>query len=324
MSHSELLVVENLSKTFKVPGGTLKAVQNASFTLGPAKTLGLVGESGSGKSTLGRAVLRLIEADSGSIVFDGVDIRSLSTKELRLKRKDMQMIFQNPLSSLNPRMTVERNIKDPLIIHNIGDAKERSHRVRELMERVGLSENMARAYPTELSGGQQQRVVIARALALNPKLIVCDEPVSALDVSIQLQIISLLQDLQREHNLSYIFISHNLAVVEYMSDAVAVMYLSEIVERAPVDELFAHPQHPYTRVLMQSVLKVPESLAQRSTFSTLPGEIPSPINPPSGCPFHPRCPLATDICRTTKPEEKMVGDQHQVSCHQAGVTAQVI
>ncbi|MCL6632438.1 MAG: ABC transporter ATP-binding protein [Alicyclobacillus herbarius] len=324
MSRNDLLVVENLNKTFKVPGGTLRAVQNASFRLEAGKTLGLVGESGSGKSTLGRTVLRLIEADSGSIQFDGVDIRSLSAKELRLKRKDMQMIFQNPLSSLNPRMTVERNIKDPLIIHDIGDAKERSRRVRELMERVGLSDNMAHAYPTELSGGQQQRVAIARALALNPKLIVCDEAVSALDVSIQLQIISLLQDLQRENHLSYIFISHNLAVVEYMSDYVAVMYLGEIVEQAPVDELFANPQHPYTRVLMQSVLKVPASLEQRSTFKTLPGEIPSPIHPPSGCPFHPRCPLASDECRSVKPEVRPVNEQHQVACHKAELVAQVV
>lgn len=318
MQDNALLEVDGLSKYFTVQGKTLKAVQNASLRLKGGQTLGLVGESGSGKSTLGRTILRLLEPDAGKVVFDGVDLSRLSREQLRQKRQDMQMIFQDPLASLNSRMTVGRAIEDPMIIHKAGNADKRRKRVHQLLERVGLSPLAANAFPFELSGGQQQRVGIARALALEPKLIVCDEPVSALDVSVQIQIITLLQDLQKEMHLSYVFISHNLAVVEYLSDVVAVMYLGEIVESASVEEVFQNPQHPYTRVLIDSILKVPASETEQSTFPVLPGEIPSPLNPPTGCAFHPRCPLATDRCRTEKPVSRDVGKEHRVACHLAG------
>jgi len=315
MSANEILKVESLCKYFSVRGRLLRAVEKASFTLRSGQTLGVVGESGSGKSTLGRTILRLLEPDGGRVVFDGTDLKGLGREQLRQRRQEMQMVFQNPLASLNSRMTVGANIEDPLIIHKIGNAGERKRRVTELLERVGLSSTMADVYPAELSGGQQQRVGIARAVALQPKLVVCDEPVSALDVSIQLQIITLLQELQQEFNLAYIFISHNLAVVEYLSDVVAVMYLGEIVESAPVEEVFNNPQHPYTRVLIQSILKVPNSYDDKSVFSVLPGEVPSPLSPPSGCTFHPRCPMAQEICRTQKPITRSLGKEHNVACH---------
>ncbi|WP_274651006.1 ABC transporter ATP-binding protein [Paenibacillus humicola] len=317
MSSEELLVVNGIKKMFNVSGKTLKAVDNVSFRIPRGKTLGLVGESGSGKSTVGRTVLRLLEPDGGSIRFDGEELTKLPGEALRKKRQQMQMIFQNPLSALNPRMSVGRIIQDPMIIHKMGTKKEQLKRVDELLERVGLPLSVADAYPTELSGGQQQRVGIARALALQPKLIVCDEAVSALDVSIQLQIIMLLQELQQEFNLTSIFISHNLAVVEYLSDEVAVMYLGEIVENGPVEEVFANPQHPYTRVLMDSVLKIPESGVKREMVE-IRGEMPSPLNPPSGCAFHPRCPLATEKCRSQKPEKRLIRPGHEAACHFAG------
>lgn len=315
MSVDPLLQVDGLSKYFKVKGKTLRAVEKASLRVEAGQTLGLVGESGSGKSTLGRSVLHLLQPNAGNVLFDGVDLGSLSREGLRQKRRDMQMVFQDPLASLNSRMTVGRCIEDPLIIHQQGSKRERLARVHQLLERVGLTREMADAYPFELSGGQQQRVGIARAIALEPKLIVCDEPVSALDVSIQIQIITLLQELQRELNLASIFISHNLAVIEYLSDYVAVMYLGEIVESAPADKLFKKPEHPYTRVLIQSILQVPEDGETTQSFEVVKGDIPSPLNPPTGCAFHPRCPLAEDICRQVKPLSKEVATEHHVTCH---------
>ncbi|SET86299.1 ABC transporter ATP-binding protein [Paenibacillus sp. NFR01] len=315
MPTDTLLQVEHISKTFRVGGKSLHAVENVSFALEAGKTLGLVGESGSGKSTLGRLVLRLLDSDKGKVVFDGTDISRLKKKELRSLRRDMQIIFQDPSASLNPRMTVGEAIEDAMIIHKIGTKESNRARVSELLQRVGLPENVKYAYPHELSGGQLQRVGIARALSLNPKLIVCDEPVSALDVSIQVQVIQLLKDLQEEYNLSYIFISHNLAVVEYLSDEIAVLYLGEVVEQAPADELFQNPSHPYTRVLLQSILNVPENPELKQEMLSIQGEIPSPLNPPSGCAFHPRCTHATDLCKTVKPERKNVAEGHFAACH---------
>ncbi|OZB90697.1 ABC transporter ATP-binding protein [Paenibacillus sp. XY044] len=319
MRDKPLLQVENVSKTFKVHGKTLHAVENVSFTLEAGKTLGIVGESGSGKSTLGRMVLRLLESDQGRIVFDGVDLSGVKKNKLRELRRDMQIIFQDPRASLNPRMTVGDAIEDAMAIHKIGTKASRRLRVIELLERVGLPHEAIYAYPHELSGGQLQRVGIARALSLNPKLIVCDEPVSALDVSIQVQVIQLLRELQEEYNLTYIFISHNLAVVEYLSDEIAVLYLGEVVEQAPAEELFKKPTHPYTQVLLGSILRIPESPEMKQEMVSIQGEVPSPLNPPSGCAFHPRCPFAVDTCKTVKPEKKKVSEDHFAACELVGV-----
>ncbi|TDY51398.1 peptide/nickel transport system ATP-binding protein [Alicyclobacillus sacchari] len=317
MPSSPLLQVEEVSKRFRVQGRDLHAVEKVSFQLDAGKTMGLVGESGSGKSTLGRLVLRLLDANEGRILFDGKDITSLSPKQMRPLRRDMQIIFQDPQASMSPRMTIGAAIEDAMAIHNIGTKAERQKRVDELLERVGLPTVVKYAFPHELSGGQLQRVGIARALSLNPKLVICDEPISALDVSIQVQVIQLLQELQKDFNLTYIFISHNLAVVEYLSDQVAVLYLGEVVEQGPAEELFANPTHPYTQVLLQSILKMPDDTEKRQALTSIQGEIPSPFNPPSGCTFHPRCPFATDVCREKKPERKVVGNQHSVTCHLA-------
>lgn len=318
MPGEPLLHVEEVSKRFKVRGRTLHAVEKVSFELDAGQTLGLVGESGSGKSTLGRVVLRLLEADAGRVVFQGQDMAKLSAKQLREERRHMQIIFQDPLASLNGRMTVAAAIEDAMIIQKVGTRAERRKRVDELLERVGLPQSAGYAFPFELSGGQQQRVGIARALAVKPKLVVCDEPISALDVSIQVQIIDLLKDLQREMNLAYIFISHNLGVVQYLSDRVMVLYLGEVVEQGTAQDLFANPQHPYTRVLIESILKIPASSAERRPMVALPGEMPSPFTPPSGCPFHPRCALAQDRCSKEKPEMRPIGDGHLAACHFAG------
>ncbi len=316
MPSEHLLQVENVSKRFRVRGKTLHAVENVSFNLDAGKTLGLVGESGSGKSTLGRVALRLLDADGGRVLFQGHDIGRIPKKQLRELRRDMQVIFQDPQASLNPRMTVGAAIEDAYVIHKVGTKADRQQRVEDLLQRVGLPPSAANAYPHELSGGQLQRVGIARALTLDPKLIVCDEVISALDVSIQMQVIQLLKELQKERNLGYIFISHNLAVVEYISDEIAVLYLGEVVEHAAAEDLFKKPSHPYTQVLLQSILKVPD--AQSDTTQALmhiKGEIPSPFSPPPGCTFHPRCPFAQDICRTKKPESRDIGHGHVVSCH---------
>lgn len=315
MPSNPLLRVENVSKTFRVQGKKLHAIENVSFTLEAGKTLGLVGESGSGKSTLGRMVLRLLESDKGKIYFEDLELSKANKQKLRALRRDMQIIFQDPKASLSPRMSVGDAIEDAMAIHKIGTKVSRQERVIELLERVGLPSEVQYAYPHELSGGQLQRVGIARALSLNPKLLICDEPVSALDVSIQVQVIQLLRDLQKEFNLTYIFISHNLAVVEYLSDDIAVLYLGEVVEQAPADELFKKPTHPYTQVLLNSILKIPDRPENKQQMVSIQGEVPSPLNPPSGCTFHPRCSFASDTCKTVKPERKIVAEDHYATCH---------
>lgn len=315
MSGDTLLQVEEVSKRFRVGGKVLRAVERVSFSLKTGETVGLVGESGSGKSTLGRVVLRLLEADEGRVTFQGQDLKTLSARELRAKRKHMQIIFQDPLASLNPRMTTGQAIGDAMRIQGITSKIQRERKVSELLDRVGLPRPTIHAFPFELSGGQQQRVGIARALAVDPKLMVCDEPLSALDVSIQVQIIDLLRDLQRDMNLSYMFISHNLGVVQYMCNRVMVLYLGEVVEEGSTKEVFEHPQHPYTRVLIESVLKIPESSAGRRLLNASPGEIPSPFSPPSGCPFHPRCGLAESRCTVDKPVLREIGPDHSSACH---------
>ncbi|GGI98529.1 ABC transporter ATP-binding protein [Alicyclobacillus cellulosilyticus] len=318
MSIEPLVKATEVSKRFHVQGKVLRAVERVSFELHPGKTLGVVGESGSGKSTLGRVVLKLLEADGGSVTFEGTDLSKVPRKTLRQMRRHMQMVFQDPMASLNPRMTVFDAIEDGLKIHGIGkSAAERRMRVEEVLERVGLPRSAGVAYPHELSGGQLQRVGIARALALRPKFVVLDEPVSALDVSIQAQVIQLLRELRDEMQLAYMFISHNLAVVEYLSDEVLVLYLGEVVEQAPVEELFAKPSHPYTQALMRSVLKVPTSPDEVQDLTPISGEIPSPFAPPPGCPFHPRCPVAQEVCRQKKPEIREISPGHRVSCHLA-------
>jgi oligopeptide/dipeptide ABC transporter ATP-binding protein len=313
-----LLRVEGVSKRFKVSGRTLRAVERVSFELPAGQTLGLVGESGSGKSTLGRVVLRLLEADEGRVVFQGQDLAKLSTSKMRARRRDMQIIFQDPLASLNPRMTVGAAIEDAMNVQKIGSSSaERRRRSEELLARVGLPASAVYSYPFELSGGQQQRVAIARALSVGPQLLVCDEPISSLDVSVQVQIIELLRELRQELGITYIFISHNLAVVQVLSDNVLVMYLGEVVEQASADDIFCRPHHPYTRALLRSVLKVPQTAAARTPLAVLPGEMPSPLSPPSGCPYHPRCPLATSRCREEKPVLRDVSGGHRAACHHA-------
>ncbi len=310
-----ILSLENVSKDFKVRNRMLHAVDRVSLEVPHGKTVGLVGESGSGKSTVGRLGLGLLPATSGQVVFKGQALTKMSSQAIRPLRRAMQLIFQDPQASLSPRMTVGGAIYDALSIHNIGTPKERWKRVDALMERVGLSAAMTQAYPFELSGGQLQRVGIARALSVGPDLVVCDEPVSALDVSIQIQIIQLLRELQAEMNLSYIFISHNLAVVEYLSDVVVVLYLGQVVEQAPAEQLFSRPSHPYTRVLINSILRVPKPDEPQQKLEALHGEMPSPFSPPSGCTFHGRCPIAQDICRTEVPVLRLLEDGHTVKCH---------
>jgi len=320
-----LLQVRDLHKHFDVrrgvgwrANGKLRAVDGVSFELAPWETLGVVGESGCGKSTLGRTILRLLEPTSGQIRFNGDDLLSTSRLQLRRLRRDMQMIFQDPVGSLDPRMTVGDLIAEPMLIHRQGSPRRRREAVDELLERVGLRNADAERYPHEFSGGQRQRIGIARAIALKPKLIVCDEPVSALDVSVQAQIINLLDDLQTEFGPAYLFISHNLAVVRHISHRVAVMYLGRIVELAPTDELFDHPSHPYTLALLSAVLE-PDAPRKRSG-SPKAGEIPSPLNPQPGCAFHPRCPFATEECRAVTPilqHHTGLAVGHIVACHHA-------
>ena len=311
-----ILEVNHLKKYFKTAKGMLHAVDDVSFTLERGTTLGVVGESGCGKSTLGRSILRLIEPSSGEVRFEGQDVAALSTKEMRAMRKDMQIIFQDPYSSLDPRKTVYQAISEPIIKHKlIKDKDALEARVLELMETVGLAERLINTYPHELDGGRRQRIGIARALALNPKFIVCDEPVSALDVSIQAQIINLLKELQQKMGLTYIFITHDLSVVNHFSDEIAVMYLGQMVETAPAEELFANPIHPYTKALL-SAIPVPD-LDHKTERILLKGEISSPINPKDECRFKKRCFAACEKCECGAPQLVEVSPKHFVACHLA-------
>ena len=320
-----LLEVKNLKVHFPVKPGMfsrvrefVKAVDDVSFAIEPGETLGLVGESGCGKTTLGRAIVRLVEPTAGSVLLNGEDITQMRGSELRARRRKFQMIFQDPYGSLNPRMTVEQIVGEALDIHQLTDSKSaRQKRIVELLrDAVGLDPVYAQRYPHEFSGGQRQRIGIARALAVEPELIICDEPVSALDVSVQAQIINLLQDLQQQRGIAYLFIAHDLAVVEHISRRVMVMYLGKIVETAEAKSIIREPQHPYTQALISAIPEVdPESKRRRII---LPGDVPSPIHPPPGCPFHPRCPVAEARCRTEIPALREVVKDHFAACHLAG------
>lgn len=322
-STTPLVEVTGLKKYFPVRSGIfsrvsawVKAVDDVSFHLRQGETLGLVGESGCGKTTVGRSILRLMEPTAGTVTFEGKDVLALSSKELRQTRRRMQIIFQDPYSSLNPRMTIGAIVAEPLKIHQIAKGRDLQDRVDGLFKRVGLRPEHQSRYPHEFSGGQRQRVGIARALALNPKFIVCDEAVSALDVSIQAQILNLLRDLQQEFHLSYLFITHDLNVVQYLADRIAVMYLGKLAEVASAKDLFNDPKHPYTQALL-SANPVPDPTAPPKRI-ILPGDVPSPLNPPNGCRFHPRCPHVMDVCKTVEPKLTQIGPPEkgqQVWCH---------
>lgn len=318
-----LLEVRNLKKYFPVRGGMfhrvvnqVRAVDGVSFTIKKGQTLGLVGESGCGKSTLGRAILRLHEPSSGEILVNGADITGFTRQQMVVERRQLQIIFQDPFASLSPRRTVAQTIREPLDVHRVGTKKDREIRVTELLDVVGMSPQVRDRYPHEFSGGQRQRIGIARALALNPEFIVADEPVSALDVSVQSQVLNLIAKLKREHGIAFLFISHDLAVIQHVSDEIGVMYLGHIVEHASVEDLYAGPKHPYTRALLSAV-PVPDPTRKPERI-VLSGDVPSPMNPPAGCPFHTRCPDAKAICSTTPPPRRNVGSDakpHEVSCH---------
>jgi oligopeptide transport system ATP-binding protein len=317
----DLLQVKGLTKYFPLKGGLLSrevdrvhAVDGVSFSIAAGETLGMVGESGCGKSTTGRCILRLIEPSSGEVRFNGQDVTAMNPQALREVRRDMQIIFQDPFASLNPRMTVEAIIGEALTIHKLTRSPaDYQARVVDLLETVGLNADHMRRFPHEFSGGQRQRIGIARALAVSPKLIVCDEPVSALDVSIQAQVINLLEDLQAKMGLTYLFIAHDLSVVEHISNRVAVMYLGRVVEIAPSRDLYTRPKHPYTEALLSAV-PIPDPKAKKQRI-VLTGDVPNPVNRPSGCHFHPRCPKATERCKVEEPVLKAVGTQHQAACH---------
>ena len=309
---TDLKVHFPVGKTMFKPGVTVKAVDGVSFEVGRGEVLGLVGESGSGKTTLGRSVLRLIEPTHGSVQFDGVEVVGMASAELKALRSQMQIIFQDPYASLNPRMSVGQIVGEALLLHKIGTRRDRAQRVGDLLEKVGLPRNAAARFPHEFSGGQRQRIGIARALAVNPQFIVADEPVSALDVSIQAQIINLLQDLRQDLGLSILFIGHDLSVIEFLCDRVIVMYLGKIMETATAADLYARPRHPYTRALLDAA-PVPDPRARREPI-TLKGDLPSPINPPSGCVFRTRCPFAIKPCAEVVPPLETVGNRHAVAC----------
>ena len=319
-----ILSVKNLVKRFPVKGGILgrevgsvKAVSDVSFDLYRGETLGLVGESGCGKSTLGRCILRLIEPTSGQIFFKGQDITQLNANEMRKLRRNMQIVFQDPYASLNPRMTIEEILGEPLIIHGLATSRaERLKKIYELLDLVGLRREAVSRYPHEFSGGQRQRICIARALAVKPEFLVCDEPVSALDVSIQAQIVNLMQDLQKELKLTYLFIAHDLKVVEHISNRVAVMYLGKIAEISEAEELYSHPKHPYTKALLSSI-PIPDPTYRRERV-ILQGDVPSPLSPPAGCFFNPRCPIAQEVCKTEFPPLEKVSEtsaNHRAACY---------
>jgi oligopeptide transport system ATP-binding protein len=318
-----LLSVQHLKMHFPITQGiilqrqvgSVKAVDDISFDIQEGETLGLVGESGCGKSTTGRAILQLYKPTAGAVEFNGRDLVKLKGGEMRRMRRELQMIFQDPYASLNPRMTVGSIIGEPLEIHNLAKGREKTERVQELLRTVGLNPYFANRYPHEFSGGQRQRIGIARALAVEPKFIVCDEPISALDVSIQAQIINLLEELQEKLGLTYLFIAHDLAVVRHISDRVAVMYVGKIVELTDRNEIFEHPLHPYTRALLSSIPIPDPVLEKRRSRMILLGDVPSPVNPPTGCRFNPRCPYAEDNCKTDEPQLTEVRPRHFVACH---------
>jgi oligopeptide transport system ATP-binding protein len=324
MSEKEVLLhVKNLVKHFPITEGVIfqrkvgavHAVDGVSFDLFKGETLGLVGESGCGKSTTGRTILQLYKPTSGEVIFDGINLVDLPAEEMRKTRKQLQMIFQYPYTSLNPRMTVGEIVGEPLAIHHVAQGKESHEKVTDLREKVGLNPAFANRYPHEFSGGQRQRIGIARALALDPKLIVCDEPISALDVSIQAQVVNLLEDLQEEFGLTYLFIAHDLSMVRHISDRVAVMYLGIIVEVGDRKELYENPLHPYTQALMSAV-PIPDPIAEEKRKRIiLEGDVPSPVDPPSGCRFRTRCSLAQSICTEQKPEMREIAPEHYVACH---------
>ena len=313
-----LVEAKDLKMYFPMRGDkkrVIKAVDGVSFSIPEGKTFGLVGESGYGKSTTARMLIKLYQPTDGQILFNGEDVTAIHGEDLRRYRSDVQMVFQDPYASLNPRMSVEKTIMDPMIIHHTGTPEQMEARMKELMELVGLDPRFSKRYPHEFSGGQRQRIGIARALALNPKLIILDEPVSALDVSVQSQILNLLKSLQKELHLTYLFISHNLSVVDYMCENIAVMYLGRIVEQATRKELFETPQHPYTKALLSAIPSLDGRLSEDRQF--LSGDLPSPANPPLGCSFHTRCPYATERCSQEVPQAVQFSDTHRVYCHLA-------
>ena len=318
-----LIKVDKMTKHFPITRGivvqreigAVQAVDQVTFNIRRGETLGLVGESGCGKSTTGRTILQLHRPTSGKIYYEDQDLTELKGEGLRQMRRNMQMIFQDPYASLNPRLTISSIIAEPLEVHGIGNAKERRAKVRELLQLVGLSPHFINRYPHEFSGGQRQRIGVARALALQPSFIVCDEPISALDVSIQAQVVNLLEKLQEKFGLTYLFIAHDLSMVRHISDRTAVMYLGKIVELATRDELYSHPLHPYTQALLSAVPVPNPAMESKRQRIILEGDVPSPANPPSGCRFNPRCPVAIDICSEVDPEWREVGPGHWVSCH---------